>query len=221
MRLHQAGGIAALMAAGSYLCGFALFFGVLDPGSADTPARSLDYVLANRDAYFLGYLITGIVFSLALILLVQVVRQRLGPRAPALMDYTALLGYLWAGMVLASSFIFLTYLGSMQSYQSDEGAMALTLHRSIALVVDALGGGIELLGALWVLLISYTGLRVNIFSRSLHYWGALVGIAGVLTLFSGLPALSEHDVFELTTAIFGLGQIVWFVGLGWALLRGE
>jgi len=53
----------------------------------------------------------------------------------------------------------------------------------------------------------------------LHYWGILVGVSGVLTLFSGLSFLATNPFFEVTTAIFGLGQILWFVLLGIAMLR--
>ena len=63
------------------------------------------------------------------------------------------------------------------------------------------------------------GLKSKIFSAWLHYWGTLVAVAGILTLFSGLSFLSTNPFFEVTTALFGLGQILWFLALGIALLR--
>ena len=96
---------------------------------------------------------------------------------------------------------------------------ALIINRTVNIVVDALGGGIELVGAVWVLAISYVGLKSKIYGAFLHYWGVLVGISGVLTLFSGLSFLAKNPFFEVTTAIFGLGQIRWFILLGVAMLK--
>jgi hypothetical protein len=45
----------------------------------------------------------------------------------------------------------------------------------------------------------------------LNFLGILVGVAGIASL---IPALTDTLV-----GIFGLGQIVWFIGLGIVLLR--
>jgi hypothetical protein len=47
--------------------------------------------------------------------------------------------------------------------------------------------------------------------RALNYFGVIVGMAGIL---SAIPALGE-----IGGGIFGLTQIVWFVGLGILLLQ--
>ena len=48
-------------------------------------------------------------------------------------------------------------------------------------------------------------------NRALNYVGVVVGMAGIL---SAVPALGE-----VGGGIFGLTQIVWFLGLGILLLR--
>jgi hypothetical protein len=49
--------------------------------------------------------------------------------------------------------------------------------------------------------------------RVLNYVGVVVGMAGIL---SAVPALGE-----VGGGIFGLTQIVWFLGLGILLLRNS
>jgi len=219
MTLQKWGGIAAITEALTYIFGFILFFAVLDSTGYDSPAQRLEFLVLNRDLYFLGYVVSGIVFSFTLIVLVRAIYQRFEQASPELMKFTAVVGYLWVGIVLASSFVFLTSLEVLAKYYAINVEQAIVINRSVSIVVDALGGGIELVGAVWVLAISYVGLKGKIFNAFLHYWGILVGVSGVLTLFSGLSFLATNPFFEVTTAIFGLGQILWFVLLGIAMLR--
>ncbi|MCO1335682.1 DUF4386 family protein [Microbulbifer sp. OS29] len=219
MTLQKLGGMAAITEAFTYIFGFVLFFGVLDSTGYEKPELYLEFIIQNRDYFFTGYLISGLLFSFVLIVLVQSIYQRFKSVSPELMRFTAIVGYIWACIVLSSSMIFLTSLSAVAKYHSLDPNQALAINRAVNIVVEALGGGIELVGAAWVLAISYTGIKGKIYSPVLHYWGFLVGISGVLTLFSGISFLSSNPFFEITTAIFGLGQILWFIFLGTAMLR--
>jgi len=219
MSIQKWGGIAALMEALIYIFGFALFFGVLGTSESNTPERYLELLIKNRDIYFVGYLVIGILFSFLLIILVQSIYHRLKHASPEVMKFTAIVGYLWVFMVLSSSVIFLTSLGSLAKYHVLNPEQALVIYHTVSIIVDALGGGIEIVGAMWVITISYVGLKYKIYNCLLHYWGFFVGIAGFLTLFSGFSFLSTNPFFELTTAIFGLGQILWFLLLGVLMLK--
>ena len=75
-----------------------------------------------------------------------------------------------------------------------------------------LGGGNEVVGALWILLLSWAALRAGGLPRALNYLGVVISVAGLLTL---VPAL------EMMGVIFGLGSIVWFVWVGIVMLRGS
>ncbi|MCL1123369.1 hypothetical protein [Shewanella surugensis] len=236
MSIQKWGGVAAIAEASIYLFGFVLFFTILDPSgfeanvvdeasgiainglTLDVAQRNLLFMIQNRDSYFIGYLVCGVVFSFTLLILVQAIYQRFKQSFPELMIFAAAVGYLWVGIVLASSLIFLIGLGAITHYYGLNPEQALTIHRTLSIVVEALGGGIELVGAVWVLAVSYVGLKSHIFSPWLHYWGMFVGISGVLTLFSGLSFLSTQPLFEFMTAIFGLGQILWFLVLGIGML---
>ena len=114
---------------------------------------------------------------------------------------------------------FLVNLSLIEKYANTDENNAVITMNTIHIVVDALGGGIELIGALWVFVISYMGLKQSIYPKATHILGLIVGLAGVLTLFSGLSILADNVFFEATTAIFGLGQILCFILLGTHLLK--
>ncbi|WP_299003774.1 DUF4386 family protein [uncultured Shewanella sp.] len=234
MSIQRWGALAALTEAVIYLFGFIWFFAVLDPSGGEETTCSvapciddvttslsqsnIAFMINHQDSYFLGYLVCGILFSFVLIILVQALYRRFKHVAPELMSFATTVGYLWAAIVLASSLIFLTSLEAIVQDYSVNAEQAMTIYQSVSIVIDALGGGIELVGALWVLLVSYVGLKYRIFYAWVHFWGIVVGISGVLTLFSGLSFLSTLFLFEMMTAIFGLGQIVWFIALGCGML---
>ncbi len=75
-----------------------------------------------------------------------------------------------------------------------------------------MGGGIEVVGSLWVLLVSWAALQAGGLPRALNYLGMVLGASGLLTV---VPAL------EVLGAVFGLGLIVWFAWLGIVMLRGS
>ncbi|MBX3286881.1 MAG: hypothetical protein KF703_16150, partial [Actinobacteria bacterium] len=92
---------------------------------------------------------------------------------------------------------------------SDPGAAA-SLWSAIDAVADGLGGGNEVVGGVWVLLVSVAGRRSGLLPRGANVLGIVSGIAGLVTVVPGLQDLGM---------VFGLGLIVWFGWVGAALLR--
>lgn len=219
MQLQRAGGTAAIICALTYLFGFVLFFGLIEAPKDSSDIAHLHFLVSQRDTFFLGHIVIGIVFSFGLLLLNQSLKTTFKLTTPNMSQYNSVLGNIWATFVLASTFIFLVSLPFLANYADTNEENAVIVLKSVDIVVDALGGGIELLGAVWVLLISYMGIKANTYAKTLHVLGIAVGLAGILTLFSGLSFLSGNMVFEASTAIFGLGQIVWFIALGISMIR--
>jgi hypothetical protein len=86
--------------------------------------------------------------------------------------------------------------------------------RGIEVVANGLGNGNgEILGGLWVLLVSLAALRAGALPKGLNIVGLSVGTLGSLSLIPGLT--------DLLTGMFGLTQMVWFVWLGIVLLRSS
>src|SRR5215211_3119554 len=76
---------------------------------------------------------------------------------------------------------------------------------SMLYVPEALVGRVEVVGGIWILLVTWAALLAGRHPRALNYFGVVVGVAGVLTV---VPAL------EVLRVGFGLGATVWVVWLG-------
>ena len=91
----------------------------------------------------------------------------------------------------------------------DNPEQAMTIWSSISIVTEGLGGGNEIVGGLWVLLISIAALKTKVFSKASSFLGIVVGIVGIMTVY-------PLDIF---TKIFGLTQILWFLWIGITMMR--
>jgi hypothetical protein len=79
-----------------------------------------------------------------------------------------------------------------------------------------LGGGNEIVGGVWVLLVGWAALRAGELPRALNYLGVVIGVSGILTV---VPVSRVLGAVEMLGLVFGLGFIVWFVWLGIIMLR--
>ena len=121
------------------------------------------------------------------------------------------MGLIWAFVLVASGMIFNAGMAAVVGLHGTSPAQAVAAWQAIEPVAQGLGGsGGELLGGLWVLLVSVAALRTGGLPRVLNWLGVAIGAAGVLSV---VPALKDLGYG------FGLLQIVWFVWLGIVMLR--
>lgn len=211
----KAGGLAALIEALCYVIGFAAIATVLSPGNAEdwSQTQKLQFILERKAMFQLWNIIIYVVFGVALVVLAAALHQLLSNVAPAIMMIATPFGLIWAGLVIASGMVANIGLDMVLDTYSRSASQAVEAWSIIGTVQDGLGGGVELVGGLWVLLLSLAARRsVDIFPKALVYLGFFVGTAGILTI---APALGELG------AVFGLSQIVWFIFVGVVLLRWE
>ena len=211
-KLQKMGGIAALYEAGAYLLGFALWIGVLGYSSDLIPAQKVASFVENLNLWYFLNLVVYIVAGLFLVVLALALNDRLNTGSPAIMQIATAIGLIWAGVVVASGMIANIGIESVVNLNATDPAQAASLWAAVDLVRDGLGGGNEILGGVWILLVSWAALRSGGFSKVLNYLGFVVGVAGIL---SAVPALRE------LASVFGLTQIIWFIWMGIALLNSE
>ena len=209
---QKAGGLAALFLALAYLLAMPFFLLVVDYASAVEPAAKVASLATNHGAMQVMYLVTYVVFGIALSVLALALYERLKPAAPALMQTATALGLIWAVMLIASGLVWNAGMGAVVALYPSNPAQAVSMWQAIEPVSDGLScaGTGEILGGLWVLLVSIAGLRVGAFSRAFGWFGVVVGAIG---LASVIPPLAEVAI------LFGLAQIGWFVWLGFSMLR--
>ncbi len=209
--LQKAGGVAALLEAAIYISAF-LFFGAFwnFPTDADS-VEKFAFLAENQLILSIVNLIMYVLFGILLAVLVLAINERLKSNTPTLSQIAAIFGVVWVGLVIASGMIANIGLSAVLELSTKDPEQAMTVWRAIYSVVEGLGGGNEVVGGLWVLLLSFAALKGDELSKRLNYFGVFVGIVGILTVY---PA-------EVLTEIFGVSQIVWFSWLGAAMLASS
>jgi hypothetical protein len=211
------GGLAALVIAATYVVGFVAMGAYLVPAgfteASTDPAASLGFLLDHQTSLYLWYLVLYLAGGAALVVLTLGVHDRVARSQPALAKVTTGFGLIWAGHLLASGMVALLGQRAVVELALDHPERAESTWVTLSVTQDALGGGIELVGAIWLLLVSTAVLRARTLGRGVGVLGVAVGLAGVATL---APAPAAADA---ATAIFGLGLIAWFVTAGIQLTR--
>jgi hypothetical protein len=214
--LQKVGGVAALIAAATWVFGFVLFLTVINTadfefGNLDDPIQSVEFLADNQTIMHINSLIVYVVFGAFLVVLALALNERLKAGSRALVQSATVFGLIWAGLVIAAGMVANIGLGTVVDLYGKDPAQAGSVWLALDSVENGLGGGYEIAGGLWVLLMSWAALRAGVLPRALNYLGVVGGVAGLLTV---VPAL------EMLGAVFGLALIVWFVWLGIVMLRG-
>jgi len=214
--LQRMGGVAALIMAATFVVGFAVFLTVLMPaGYFDAgvdPVQKAAILADNQAIASISYLISFVVFGILLVVLALALYERLKAGAPGMAQTATAFGLIWAGLVIASGMVANVGIGTVVDLYGNDPAQAGSVWLAIESVQLGLGGGNEIAGGLWVLLIGWAALRAGPLPRALNYLGVVIGVAGLLTVVPALEAIG---------LLFGLGLIVWFVWVGIFLLRSS
>ncbi len=216
MTFQRIGGQAALLAAGTYIVGFWLYFTILasaEYGSTQVdPAQHVRFLIENQSLMLVWNLTIYAANAVLLVVLAIALHQRVRTGSAALAQTATAFALIWAGLILASGMLANVGMDAViRLYPHDSEAAGL-LWRSVTTIEEGLGGGNEIAGGLWILLVSWAGSRSKALPIALAWLGVVIGVAGLLTV---IPAMSE------AASVFGLGFIVWFFWVGLVLLFGK
>lgn len=209
--LQKSGGIAALYMAISHLIGLVIFIVILDYLNITDPAQKLAMNIEKQTVIFSTNLLMYVFFGFALIVLSLALNDRMKSGAPALMQVATAIGIIWAGSLLASGMAANAGLATVVALYAKDPTQAALTFQAIEAITNGLGNANgEILGGLWALLVSVAALRTGGLPKGLNILGVLVGAVGITTIIPVLNTL---------VAVFGLGQIIWFIWLGIVMLR--
>lgn len=211
--LQKAGGLAALLHAAAYVVGLVLGIIVIFPLLDAPPEQYLAFVTENQTLVYLWNLISYWGSAITLVVMVLALYERLKDRAAALAQTAAAFGLIWASLIIASGNLMLHNLGVVAVLYGNDPAQAVTAWTALQSVETGITSGNELVGSLWVLLLSLAALRTGQLNRGLNYLGVILSIAGMLTI---VPALYGSLVM-----VFGPGMVIWSIWLGIVLLRQQ
>jgi hypothetical protein len=210
-RHQRAGGFAALYLALAYLIAMPYFLIAVDYPMVTDPAEKVALLAAHQASMTAVYLITYLFFGIALAVLALTLHQRMKDRAPAMMQAATAVGLIWAFALVASGLVFNFGMETVATLYDGHPLQAVAAWQAIEPVAEGLGGaGGEILGGVWVLLVSGTALRTGGLPKTLARLGVALGLVGIVSV---VPALRAAGMG------FGMLQIVWFVWIGIVMLR--
>lgn len=217
--LQKMGGVSALIVAATFVVNIGFVVTILAPagfsgGDVDT-GEFVAFLADNQAIMSLRNQIIDVVFGIFLVVLSLALYERLKTGSSAMVQTATAFGLIWAGLDIASGLVANSSLSTVVDLYAKDPAQAASVWLALDSVRSGLGGGIRILGVLWVLLISWAALRVSGLPRGMSIFGIVVGVSGLLRL---VPALQGISVI---TNIFGLGFIVWFASVGFEMLRNN
>jgi len=209
--LQKFSGIAALYMALAHLTGLIIFIVILDYIKITDAAQKVAMNVENQAVVFSTNLTMYVFFGFALIILLLALYDRLKSGAPAIMQVATAIGIIWAGSLIASGMVANAGLATIVPLYASDPAQAALTWQAIESVANGLGNANgEILGGLWVLLVSIATFQTGGLPKGLSILGLFVGTVGIITIIPALNAL---------VAVFGLTQIIWFIWMGIVLLR--
>lgn len=206
--LQKTAGISAISEAVIYIIAFTYFGGFWSYPSDGDPLEKMTYLAENHLDFSTINFLMYVAFGVLLAVLVVGLHEKLKHTKNPAITIGSLFGAIWVGLVIASGMISNIGLAHAISVMDASPEKALDLWTTVSVITESLGGGNELVGGLWVLLVSVVALQAKVLSRPLNYLGVFVGLAGIATVY---PA-------DVLTEIFGVSQIGWFIWLGLSLL---
>ncbi len=213
--LQRIGGMAAVIHGAAYLVSIIFFVVLLSPTlNADTD-EYLAFVADNhvlmRASILIAYWLTGA----TVVILALALYERLKTSSPAMVPVATVFAIIWAGLCIGSANLMINDFGVVADLYGEDPAKAATVWSALEAVEIGIVSGNEIIGSLWVLLVSLAALRTGELAGGLNYLGIGLGAAGIFTSFLSFVIPESKDLIM----VFGLGMIVWSIWVGVIMLR--
>jgi len=213
---HRFGGAAAIGQAVTFIIGFWVYATLLGEAgygslSAD-PQNHVRFLIDNKSLMYTWNLTIYVLFGILLLVHSLALHDRMKGEAPHLMQIATAFGLMWSTVIIACGMVANVGTHVVTTIYETDPEAAGTAWQSLSFVVNGLGGGNEIIGGLWVTLLSVAGLKSGHLPKPLHILGLVIGLSGLATT---VPPLTDLG------AVFGLGLIVWYIWMGISLLRGK
>ncbi|MBA4384330.1 MAG: hypothetical protein C0410_06310 [Anaerolinea sp.] len=209
--IQKIGGIGSLIGAATNLFALGVFATFLVPNGEGS-----DYIafIADNQSFMRVFdIIIYLVFGVGMIFLSLALNERLKAGSPSLAQTVTTFGLIYAVLVIVVGTLSMSSVSTVVKLFGDEPTQAATVWLTLESVGNGLGGGggETMISGLWILFLSCVALQAREFPRMLNYFGLMVGVAGILSVF--FPSFLGIAVF------YGLGLISWLAWLGIVMLR--
>lgn len=209
--LQKLGGWGAWIHALAYIVSIVLGGVLMFPLLGRGPGAYVAFVAGNQTVVYLWNLVAYWGSALTLVVMALALYERLKLSAPGAAQLATVFGLIWAALIIGSGNLMLRDVGVIAEMYAHDPAQAAATWPVLEAVENGFVSGNEVVGSLWVLLVSLTAWQAGGLPKSVSLLGLFISLTGLLTI---IPPLAEP-----LTIVFGMGMIIWSVGIGVALLR--
>lgn len=213
--LQRMGGAAAVIHGAAYLVSIIFFIVLLSPNMNTDTDEYLAFVAGNQVLMRTGILIAYWLTGGTVVVLALALHERLKNSAPALMQVATVFALIWAELCIASANLMINDFGIVAKLYSDDLVQAKTVWSALEAVENGIVSGNEIVGSLWVLLLSLAAWRAGELTRRLNRLGIVLGAVGIFTSLLSFVLPETKDLIMM----FGLGMIFWSIWVGIVMLR--
>jgi hypothetical protein len=206
--LQKVAGVSAIFEALIYIVAFVYFGAFWAYPFEGAALEKMTYLAENQFVFSMIYFLMYAVFGIFLAVIVVGLYEKLKLTNDPLVKVASIFGVVWVVLVIASGMLANIGLSHAINLMDLSAEKAFDMWRIVSVLIESLGGGNELVGGLWVLLISLAALKAKELPRGLNYLGLIVGGSGIATIYPD----------KFFTEIFGITQIIWFIWLGISML---
>ena len=194
-----------------YIIGIVYFVFILKYSDALVYSEKLILILENIVSVSIIYFLIYTFFGIVLITFSLKIYTSLRCENDFTAKFILSLGLIWSGLLIASGMIFNFGVYSISEIYPHNPNQAVIIFSTISIISEGIGGGNEIVGVLFRLLISLVIYKYNVFTKSIANIGLIAAFAGIA---------SSIQVFsEITNGIFGFSQIIWFLMFGIHFLK--
>ncbi len=211
LKVGKVGALSPVLLTLIYMVGLVMNFTMLDTTGISDSVGLIDFIAERQGLMYAWITLLYVVFGFVLIWLSVSLNVVLAEKDGKMAQFVLILGVIWSGLLIASGMVHNVGMGLSIKWLPNDPVAAANAYAVVRMVQDGLGGGNEIVGALWTLAISFMGHRYGLFDRWVNIMGFIIGFAGVLTI---VPAW-----FDTSVMVFALGQMVWWIGLSKGLMR--
>lgn len=211
--LQRLGGWAGLIHALAYVVAMVIMVTLVLPASDAGLEQYVAFVAGNRAVVDLLNFVAYWVSAATLVLMVLALYERLKTAAPTAAQVAAAFGLIWAALIIGSGNLMLRNSGVVAELYAQNPTHAAEAWVILEAVENGIVSGNEVVGSLWVLVVSLTAWRTGLLGRALSALGVILSLAGLLTV---IPSL-----FDPMITVFGPAMIVWSAWVGLALLQRQ
>ncbi len=209
-QLKSLAGAAFIGMALCYITLFIIYGALLNTPSDANTAEKIAYLIENKGLYNFTYILGYVLFSCLLCFCVYVIGNLYQQVSKPAIAMATLFGYFWVVVLLCAGMIGISSNELLASYSPSNPAAAEVIYYARVLLTESLGGGIEFIGGVWLLLLGAVSWRHGLFSKSLSVFTMVKGAVGVITLFCADSVLRD---------LFGITGIVWFIWMGIVMIK--